>query len=272
MTEVSFLRTLAERLPDIGDDCAVVEIGATQVLLKVDMLIEDVHFRPGERTAADVGYRALARPLSDIAAMGGRPQFALVSLAVAPWTTEAWLTGFYDGLLALASRHNIRVVGGDLSHTSKLIADVFLVGQATRPLRRSTAQPGDLLYVTGPLGKQKWRFSPRLALGQRLARDPQVTACMDLSDGLALDLHRLAFASSLEARLTHVPVQKGAHLARALHYGEDYELLIARTGPWPNPPQGVIPIGRLVKGKQPGRVLLTGTRVPPVGYDHLKQT
>jgi thiamine-monophosphate kinase len=273
VTEVSLLRNLARRLPAIGDDCAIVPHGREDLLLKVDMLIEHVHFRREQRSASDVGYRALARALSDIAAMGGRPRWALVGLALPPWATRRWVNGFYDGLLKLAASYGVEVVGGDLSHADQLVADVFLAGVAPRgrALRRSTAGAGDVLYVSGPLGHREWRFAPRLELGESLRRDRRVTACMDLSDGIALDLHRMMFASGVEARLDDLPVAKGADLSRALHYGEDYELLFARRGAWRNPPPGVVAIGAVHSTRQPGRVTLSGAVVPPVGYDHLKQ-
>lgn len=274
MTEVSLLRDLAKRLPAIGDDCAIVPHGREDLLLKVDMFIENVHFRREQRSAADVGYRALARALSDIAAMGGRPRWALIGLALPRWATARWVKGFYDGLLALAAATQTEVVGGDISHADQLVADVFVAGTAPRgqAMRRSTAAAGDTLYVSGPLGNRAWRFAPRLELGERLRRDPRVSACMDISDGLALDLHRLAFASGWEARLDQVPVARGADLQRALHYGEDYELLFARRGRLRRPPAGVHAIGEFIATKRPGRVTLAGAVVPPVGYDHLKQS
>lgn len=272
MTELELIADLARRLPAIGDDCAILPHGREDLLFKVDMLIEDVHFRRSERTAADVGYRALARALSDIAAMGGRPKWALVALALPPWATKRWVKGFYDGFLALAGEHGTELVGGDISHADKLVADVFVAGVVPRgkALRRSTARAGDELFVSGRLGKQKWRFVPRLALGEQLRLSRCVTACMDLSDGLSLDLHRLALASGFEAQLDFVPVARGATLERALHYGEDYELLFAqRSGS--ATPAGAIRVGQLIKGACAGRVWLDGAEVPRLGYDHLKQ-
>ena len=278
MTELSLLRDLARRLPAIGDDCAIVPNGREDLLLKVDMFIEDVHFRRTERTAADAGYRALARALSDIAAMGGRPRWALVGLALPPWATKRWIDGFYNGFLELAKSTGTELVGGDLSHARQLVADVFVCGTVPRgqALRRSTAQAGDALYVSGPLGHRKWRFEPRLALGQQLRRSKNVTACMDISDGLAVDLHRLAAASGLEAQLTNIPAARGAGQHKALHYGEDYELLFARRGEWRGSPPGIHRIGTLQQGPRPGRVVLVqngkSVLVPAVGYDHLKQS
>ena len=273
MTELELIRDLARRLPAIGDDCAILPHGREDLLFKVDMLIEDVHFRRAERTAADVGYRALARALSDIAAMGGSPKWALVALALPPWADRRWIRGFYDGFLALARRHNTELVGGDLSHAGKLVADVFVAGVVPhgRALRRSTARAGDELFVSGRLGRRPWRFQPRLALGEQLRRSRVVTACMDLSDGLSLDLHRLAAASGVEAELDTVPDARGADLAAALHHGEDYELLFAQKA-GRAAPAGCYRIGRLVPGVKPGRLMLGGRPVPQLGYDHLKQT
>jgi thiamine-monophosphate kinase len=263
---------LRRQAPLIGDDCAVIPNGPADLLLKVDMLVENVHFRRAERSAADVGYRALARALSDMAAMGGTPKYALVALALAPWTTRRWVEGFYRGFLGLAKQHRVELAGGDLSHADQLVADVFLTGTAPRgkALRRHGARPGDTIYVSGPLGRRAWCFQPRLALGRRLRQDKAVTACMDISDGIALDLHRLMAASGVAAELHRVPLARGASEQRALHYGEDYELLFTRRIPFGKPPDGVIAVGKIVNGKR-GSVTLRGETVPPVGYDHWKQ-
>src|SRR5262249_47711079 len=133
-------------------------------------------------------------------------------------------------------------------------------------LRRDGARPGDAIYVSGRLGKSWERpIVPRLSLGKRLLG--RATACMDLSDGLALDLHRLCLASGVTANLDRVPVIRGATLDRALHGGEDYELLFTL------PPNalalpGTHRIGSIVTGK-PGEVWLNSERLPPRGYDHL---
>ena len=269
MTELSLVAALAKRLPRIGDDCAVIRHGNEDLLFTTDLLVEDIHFRRSERSAVDVGYRALARSLSDIAAMGGEPRWATVALALPPWVTERWVSGFYRGALGLAARHKTEIVGGDFSRAPALAADVMICGTVPpgEALKRSGAQPGDGLYVSGPLGRGKWRFVPRLALGRQL-RALGATACMDLSDGLSIDLHRLATASRVSAELDSLPLARGASLQDAFHRGEDYELLFTLP-PSLKPPRSARRIGRIVRGKV-GRVTYNGVLVNPHGHDHFR--
>jgi len=256
----------------IGDDCAIFRPRPGEdFLFKTDQSIEDVHFRRAQAPAF-IGRRALARALSDIASMGGDPLVCLVSLAIPPELGERWITGFYRGLLALARSTGTTLCGGDLSHSEKIYCDVALCGSVPRgkALRRDGARPGDAIYVSGRLGRP-WdrRIVPRLALGRSLRG--KATACMDISDGIALDLHRLCVASGVAAELDRVPIAKGATLDRALHGGEDYELLFtmpaAKLRDKRNVPSGCVHIGAIVKGK-PGSVLLQGKPLAPRGYDH----
>ena len=206
MTELSLVASLAKRLPRIGDDCAIVRHGDDDLLFTTDLLVEDVHFRRTERSAPDIGYRALARSLSDIAAMGGDPRWATVAVALPPWATERWVAAFYRGMLGVATRDRVEIVGGDFSRAPVLTVDVMICGTVPpgQALRRNGARPGDAIYVSGPLGRGKWRFMPRLALG-RMLRTYNATSCMDLSDGLSLDLYRLTMASGVSADLNHIP-------------------------------------------------------------------
>ncbi|HUS05852.1 MAG TPA: thiamine-phosphate kinase, partial [Bryobacteraceae bacterium] len=214
------------------------------------------------------GHRALARSLSDIAAMGADPRFCLVSVA-AP--DLAWVDRFYDGLLALAARTRTQLAGGDLAKSARITLDVMVCGVVPRgrALRRDTAKPGDHIYVSGPLGRLDFlhpgKFEPRLALGRKLRKI--ASACMDLSDGLSLDLHRLCRASGVSAQLDTIPVAPGATLEQALHGGEDYELLF--TSPSETNLQGVARIGTIFNGA-PGAVFLDGGRIIPAGWDHFE--
>ena len=251
----------------IGDDCAIYRPRPNEELLfTADQSIEGVHFLP-DHPPSIIGHNALARSLSDIAAMGGEPRFCLVSLAVPPERGDKFITAFYRGLMALARRSGTVLAGGDLAHSDKIYNDVMVCGSAPRgqALRRSGARPGDLLYVSGRLGKP-WgaRIQPRLALG-RILRG-RATTCMDLSDGLSLDLHRLCLASGVAAVVDRVPIVRGATLDRALHGGEDYELLFTLS-PRKAPPRGTTLIGRIVKGSA-GTVLFQGEPLAPRGYDH----
>ena len=276
----------------IGDDCAIVRPrGASEDwLYTTDMLIEGTHFRRETHRAADVGWKALARGLSDIAAMGGEPRFCLLSLAVASWVEARWVRGFYDGLLALATRAGTALIGGDLAHTDRVMCDIVVAGTVPRgtALRRDGARAGDAIYVSGALGGsalglasgrgKAWarhkRPEPRLALGQFLRTRMRATAAMDLSDGLSLDLHRLSAASGLRAEIAAPPVYRGATLEQALHGGEDYELLFTAPARVRVPLEfeglPLTRIGTMRKGAA-GAVMLDGEALPPLGYDHLRR-
>ena len=279
-----------ETIVGIGDDCAVFRPrgAAEDLLFTTDLLIENVHFRRSTHTAREVGWKALARGLSDIAAMGGTPRFVLLSLAVAPWCDARWLRGFYGGLLALARTEGAVLAGGDLGHAARLAVDVVVCGAVERgkALLRSGARAGDRLYVSGRLGgsalglaghggaarMRHLRPEPRIALGQFLLR-LGATAAMDLSDGLSLDLRRLCLESKLAAEIAAPPSFPGATPAQALHGGEDYELLFAvpPATEVPRACQGVplTQIGILRKGRA-GTVLLDGAPLEPLGYDHFR--
>ncbi|MEO8051412.1 MAG: thiamine-phosphate kinase [Acidobacteriota bacterium] len=251
----------------IGDDCAIYRARANEELLFTsDQSVEGVHFLP-EQPPSIIGHNALARSLSDVAAMGGNPRFCLVSLAVSPERSEKFIDAFYRGLMALARRTGTVLAGGDLAHSDKIYCDVMVCGSAPRgqALRRSGARAGDLLYVSGRLGKP-WgrRINPRLTLGRTLRG--RATSCMDLSDGLSLDLHRLCLASGVAAVVEKVPVVSGATLDRALDGGEDYELLFTLP-PRKSPPRATTLIGSIVKGRA-GSVLFQGQPLSPRGYDH----
>jgi len=276
----------------IGDDCAIFRPrgGAEDLLFTTDLLVEDVHFRRATHSPADAGWKALARGLSDIAAMGGEPRFCLLSLALAPWTDQRWVDAFHAGLNRLARRERVPLIGGDLGHSARLTCDIVVCGALPRgtALRRDGARTGDAIYVSGALGgsalglaggpmrarRRHLRPEPRLALGRFLRARIRATAAMDLSDGLSLDLRRLCVASGLAAEIQPPPVFPGATLDQALHGGEDYELLFTA------PPRARVPqafdglpltrIGTMRKGRA-GQVLLNGLPLPPCGYDHLQQ-
>jgi thiamine-monophosphate kinase len=195
-----------------------------------------VHFLPGAPAAA-VGHKAVGRVLSDIAAMGATPRWALINLVAPPRTTVATLDGLYDGALALAGRHGLAIVGGDMSEGPVLELHVFAAGSVPRgkAVRRSGARPGEAVFVTGELGGsiagKHLAFEPRTREGAWL-RD-WATAMIDVSDGLASDLRHLILESGtgceLEAEaipLSEAVRQQGeAALGHALYDGEDFELL-----------------------------------------------
>jgi thiamine-monophosphate kinase len=227
----------------IGDDCAVLPPSRRAQLVTTDPVIYGRHFDAAVPPRA-AGAKLLKRNLSDIAAMGGRPVATVVSLALAPETSVAWLRQFYLGLAACARRYRVRVVGGDVTEAPAGFFGAFLTlhGEAVGPrvVTRHGAKPGDHIMVTGRLGGSRaghhFKFRPRLAEGAWLARQKEVVAMMDLSDGLAKDLKALTppglVASIPPAAL---PISSAARaVARrsrrpawvhALVDGEDYELL-----------------------------------------------
>jgi thiamine-monophosphate kinase len=226
------------RFAGVGDDCAVIG-PATRgrlTLLKTDCVIEGVHFISGTAAHA-VGWKALCRPLSDLAAMGGRPAHALVTLALGADTPVAYARGIYAGLGRAAKEFGVRVAGGETALSpGPIFLSVCLMGTvaARACIRRSGGRAGDRLYVTGRLGGsfasgRHLRFRPRLAEGEWLAAHFAPTAMMDLSDGLVADLPRLARASETGFRLdrSSVPRARGCSIDQALGDGEDYELLFA---------------------------------------------
>jgi len=252
----------------IGDDAAIFHAKPTEDLVfTTDLFIENVHFRRPDPPAT-IGRRALARSLSDIAAMGATPRFCLVSLALPRWADKKWIMAFYRGLLRMAAETKVALAGGDLSHADRLFCDVMVCGVVPKDkaLRRDGARPGDSIYLSGPLGgwKNKRAITPRLDIGHKLLG--KATACMDISDGLALDLHRLTLASRVAAELDSIPLLKGASIEQALHDGEDYELL------YTVPPRVLVPgirAGTIRKGK-PGALTYAGKPLQPRGYDHFQ--
>ncbi|HTB14026.1 MAG TPA: thiamine-phosphate kinase [Bryobacteraceae bacterium] len=250
----------------IGDDCAIYRPRAGEELLfTTDQMIENVHFTRAQ-SAASIGERALARSLSDIAAMGGEPRFCLVALAA---SQTKWIEDFYRGLLRLAKRTGVTLAGGDLARDEKFHCDVMVCGSVPRgtALRRDGAHAGDLIFVSGRLGRL-WdrKIQPRLALGQSLCG--MATSCIDLSDGLSLDLHRLCMASGVAAEIDRLPVLRGSTEERALHGGEDYELLFTLPE-GVKAPRGVTRIGRAVRGVA-GQIHFKGRLLKPRGYDHFR--
>jgi len=257
-----------------GDDCAVVRDGRRIGLLKTDCIVENVHFLRGHDPER-VARKALCRPLSDIAAMGGVPDFALITILTPPELNPGYWSDFYRGLRRAAAGFGVTIAGGELSRQPGGIAvSVAMTGsmRGAKPVLRSGGSPGDMLFVTGvlggSLGGHHLDFVPRLAEGQWLAGRGIASAMMDLSDGLASDLPRLARASRCGFRVGEVPARSGVSREAALSDGEDYELLFAappllarRLSQWPFPKTPLTCIGELAKpGVEP--------QDWPGGWDH----
>jgi thiamine-monophosphate kinase len=280
----------------IGDDCALLQQKSNeQIAVTTDLSIEGRHFRLEWHPPEVVGYRTLARGLSDLAAMGARPLGAFLSLGLPRNLTRSkgreasWLDRFVDGFSSLAEAHATPLAGGDLAESAFVIADIVLIGAVPRgrALLRSGANAGDSLYVTGTLGgsaaglsrlsqikrrvKSK-EFSaqlaahfspePRLAQGWWLQRRGIASAAIDLSDGLSTDLAHLCEESSVRAELdaASLPIAPGATFMQALHGGEDYELLFTapQNAHLPRTIAGVpvTKIGRMMR-RRAGQPLMT---------------
>lgn len=226
----------------IGDDCAALPVFRRQPLVTVDPVIYGEHFDDQVSPEA-AGAKLLKRNLSDIAAMGGRPRAAVIALALDEKVSLAWLRGFYRGLARAALAYRVPIVGGDIAHQAGgVVATLTLLGEAvhSRILTRRGARVGDRIYVTGKLGGSllghHLTFRPRLAEGAWLAARTEVTALLDLSDGLAKDIHALTPpGAEPHLKAAAIPIAAAARrLARetgrkpldhAVDDGEDYELL-----------------------------------------------
>lgn len=275
----------------IGDDCAIYRPrgSADDLLFTTDMIVEGAHFVPGSHRPAELGRKALARSLSDIAAMGGFPRFCLVSLCKPKWLSDKQTERFFDGILGLAAETGTVLAGGDLSHGDRLVCDVTVAGAVPRgtALRRDGARAGHEIYVSGALGGsalglesrkgKAWKRhripEPRLALGQVLREKLRATAAMDLSDGLSMDLRRMCLASGVAAEIVNPPPFPGATMEQALHGGEDYELLFTvRPGTRVPPNFADIPLMRIgtIKSGVPGEIHLNGAVLVILGYDHFR--
>jgi thiamine-monophosphate kinase len=254
MNEFELLARIIPTLPankslvkGAGDDCALIDLGLKDqlLLLKTDAVVEDVHFT-SETPAARVGHKALARALSDIAAMAGEPNTCLVTLGLPAGFELDFVMKFYEGLNTLAREYDLAVAGGETTRTTaKTFASITLLGTIprNRVLSRSGAKVGDAIFVTGELGGslsgRHLDFEPRIREAQWLAENFPLHAMMDLSDGLAGDLRHILEASRVGAELlsSAIPISRAARLkARnessakppllaALTDGEDFELL-----------------------------------------------
>jgi thiamine-monophosphate kinase len=286
----------------IGDDCAVLRPPrGHEILVTTDFSLEGVHFRRAWHPPESAGHRCLVRGLSDIAAMGGEPLAAFLSLALPKNFPQRWADGFLRGLLKLAGEFAVPLAGGDIAQSpAGALADIMVVGSVPqgRALLRSGAHAGDAIFVTGSLGasaaaiellrsgkklrpaqlRAHFYPAPRIAAGRMLRKRRLATAAIDLSDGLSTDLSHICEESGVGAVVyaESVPVAKGATLELALHGGEDYELLFTA------PPRTRVPeeiagvqvtrIGEIIRGNRVFLADRTGRRrpLPPRGWEHFR--
>ena len=262
----------------IGDDAAVWRpTPGHETILTCDWFLQGTHFLLDRHPAHSVGWKCLARAVSDLAAMGAEPRSFLLSLALPATLTSKWLDDFLRGLRAASRKLNCTAAGGDTTRRDQILINMTVVGECVRgrALLRSGARPGDALFVSGRLGEAEYGLrliqqnkgrpnardprlrkhlypQPRLAVGAWLTEHRLASAMMDLSDGLSTDLPRLCQASGVGARLeaqriprpriSKVEARKFDPLSLALHGGDDYELLFTVT------PKNISQIPRRIAG------------------------
>jgi len=286
----------------IGDDCAILDIPrGHEVLVTTDFSLEGIHFRRDWHPPDSVGHRCLARGLSDIAAMGGIPRAAFLSLALPAALPQHWADEFIRGLLKLAKRYSVALAGGDTAQSPNgILTDIIVVGSAPKgkAVLRSGARPGDIICVSGILGAsvaaleqlragkklrprahiRHFYPDPRIALGQYLREHHLASAMIDTSDGLSSDLRHICDESRVGAIIeaSALPTTRGNKaLQFALHGGEDYELLftVPPNRRIPNTIAGVpiTRIGTITREKQIELHTRDGNSEPlaPHGWQHL---
>jgi thiamine-monophosphate kinase len=295
-------------LAGIGDDCAILQIPVGhETLVTTDFSLEGIHFRREWHLPEVVGHRCLTRGLSDIAAMGGEPIAAFLSLALWPKLRQSWVDGFMQGFMRLASAFNVALAGGDTAQSPDgILADIMLVGSAPKgtAIRRSGARPGDRIYVTGDLGGavatlkmlflgRKLRArdfpkhfypTPRVQVGKFLREKDLASAMIDISDGLSTDLSHICEESGVGAKIMAdaIPrsgVGKRPHkveLNFSLHGGDEYELLFTSPRSKRVPPRiagvPITQIGHITRHKT---VFLVnnegvGCELKPQGWQHFQ--
>jgi thiamine-monophosphate kinase len=289
----------------IGDDCAVLSVPpGHELLVTTDFTIEKVHFRRDWHRPELVGRRCLTRGLSDIAAMGGEPRAAFLSLAVPGDVPQKWVDRFLKGLLDLAEEFKVPLAGGDTAQSAGGIqADIVVVGSVPRgkAVLRSGAKAGERIYVTGelggsaaalarleeskPLGAEYVRhFRPqaRVAVGQWLRQQGVASAMIDVSDGLSTDLEHICQESHVGAEIEAEAIpraqvglgKKRVALELALHGGDDYELLFTSAAAIPSEVEGVR-VTRIGRTTQSAGMRLIGAdgkarRLAAAGWEHFK--
>ena len=306
LSETELIQRLTQDLPadssvltGPGDDCAVLDWSGSKLLFKTDAIVEGIHFERDTPPEA-IGRKALARALSDIAAMAGTPTHALITLGVHAEMEPSLIEAVYQGLRNCAREHHVNIVGGETTSLSQLTLSISLIGKASKPILRTGSAVGDAIFVSGELGGSlaghHLNFTPRLKEARWLSDQDIVHAMIDLSDGLATDLrHLLSDQTGAELLTRALPIRRAAKerardnpsgktaLLAALTDGEDYELLFTVSSKdavplldgWKSafPETPLHCIGKITD--QPGIALRDDKGVKPLtlhGYDHLEQS
>lgn len=306
MTETELIQKLTAELPNDssvltgpGDDCAVLKLGGQKLLFKTDAIVEGVHFS-GNAQPEEIGRKAMARALSDIAAMTGTPTHALVTLGLCEKHKSTFIEKIFDGLKDIATEYSVNIVGGETTTLPKLTLSISLLGICPKPILRNGSQTGDALLVTGELGGSlaghHMEFTPRIKEAHWISEHFDLHAMIDLSDGLATDLrHLLCKNLGAEILTSALPIRREAKslmkknssgktaLLAALTDGEDYELLftvaakdaVTIVDSWKLqfPETSLKCIGKITD--KPGITLRDDKGARPLtlhGYDHLQQS
>lgn len=306
LSETELIQRLTQDLPadssvltGPGDDCAVLDWSGSKLLFKTDAIVEGIHFERDTPPEA-IGRKALARALSDIAAMAGTPTHALITLGFHAEMEPSLIEAVYQGLRDCAREHHVNIVGGETTSLSQLTLSISLIGLASKPILRTGSAVGDAIFVSGELGGSlaghHLNFTPRLKEARWLSDQDIVHAMIDLSDGLATDLrHLLSDQTGAELLTRALPIRRAAKerardnpsgktaLLAALTDGEDYELLFTVSSKdavplldgWKSafPETPLHCIGKITD--QPGIALRDDKGVKPLtlhGYDHLEQS
>jgi thiamine-monophosphate kinase len=324
-TLIKQIRRLAGRVKNpaistgIGDDCAVLRLlpgrgrggdKNKEVLVTTDFSLEGIHFRRDWHSPESVGHRCLARGLSDIAAMGGEPVAAFLSLALPRDLPKNWVDRFARGLISLAEKYGVTLAGGDTAESPNgILADIMVVGTAPsgKAALRSGARAGNLIYVSGDLGgsaaavmemrrRPKTKLNPRtyprhffpeprIELGSVLREKGLATAMIDTSDGLSTDLAHICEESGVGAEVSADAIPRATvgrpprevDLELALHGGEDYELLFTAPKDKRIPPRVAgIPITHIGHITRRREIFLmnpngVGSELQPQGWEHFRK-
>lgn len=300
MRESEFLLRIRPYLYEKGglvrsadEDCAVIAEGQAFRLYTVDALVEDIHFKWSYFTPYALGFKLAAVNLSDIAAMGGIPEWALLTLGFPEPPRGDFIEEFYGGLVEGLSRFGARLVGGDTVRSPVFWAALFLSGRTENPILRKGASPGDLIYVSRSLGASAAALryflsgekppeflrkahlfpEPEISLGRLLSEKALASAMMDVSDGLLLDLSKLCRTSEVGAEIEEVPVAPGATEEEALSGGEDYALIFTvpkekEKSLLESVDRPLYRLGKIISQK--GKIYLYGRPVAPEGFDHFE--
>ncbi|MCX7917929.1 MAG: thiamine-phosphate kinase [bacterium] len=253
----------------IGDDCAVIDYSKNYYLiLTTDCLVEDVHFEKGKINFYQLGKKAIAVNISDIAAMGGLPKYALVSLGLPKVNLEV-IKDLTRGIKEMCKKYKFEIIGGNLSRAEKIFIDIFMVGIVEKKYlkTRNNVKVNDFIYVTGFLGasqiKKQFNLNPPIFEIRTLIKKYKITGMIDISDGLSSDLIKLAESSKVGFKLylEKIPISKEAKriskdefeaIEHALNDGEDYEILFTTNQEIPKNIKKVkvTKIGEIIKEKK----------------------